>query len=276
MSTFLGLVKEFKDNSVKFDNICSNKNFAHLINELMTKKQSIKSEFLDSLTAKKILTEITFYGNKNSSKDEYDITNLEKLLLIFCLYHNFAWRKFVQLYQAAIEGGTGGRSYSQFYLVPECNKKLKSSAKIPVEHKRFDVLMSELDSISERIDDLRKKLRSNVDLLESKSILRSKIGLDPPSTDLITRYYIHSVRFESGQILVFKYKCPDTKQNCLKPNAGADHIKLTPLLDMIKIIFQNPTRRKIQLESDGMKLTFYNLYNTNIIILQLKTVSRET
>ena len=259
MSTFQGQVKEFKENSVKFDNICSNKNFAHLINELMTKKQSIKSEFLDSLTAKTILTEITFYGNKNSSKDEYDITNLEKLLLIFCIYHNFAWRKFVQLYQGEEKDGTGGHSYSQFNLVPECNTLLKSSAKIPVEHKRVDVLMSELESISERIDDLRKKLRSNVDLLDSKSILKSKIGRkDAKSTDIITRYYINSVRFESGQILVFKYKCPDTRENCLKPNAGADHIKITPLLDMIKIIFQNPTRRKIQLESDGMKLTFYN------------------
>jgi hypothetical protein len=260
MSTLQGRVKEFKENFDIFEKICMDENFEDLVDELLKKQQFIKSKFLDSLTAKTILSEITFYGNKDSSKIEYDITNRDKLLLIFCLYHNWAWRKFVQLYQRYEEGGA---SYSQCALLLELTKLLNAEKSRPAQ-RRLDIQISVLETDRDRIDDLRKKkLQSFVDELDTRKALKSKIvrTREPGLADYIARYYIKSVIFESGQVFEFNYKCPDTRKNCIKPNEGANNIKPSPLREIIKTIFEIPPNRRIQMESDGMKLTYckYNI-----------------
>jgi hypothetical protein len=251
MSTLPGRVKEFKENFDRFQKICNDENFEDLVDELLKKKQFIKSKFLDSLTAKTILNEITFYGNKDSSKIDYDITNRDKLLLIFCLYHNWAWRKFVQIYQRADEGGA---SYSQCVLLLAFTELLNAEKKRPAQVK-LDVQISEFETDRDLIYDLQKKLQSFVDELDERKALKSKIvrPRDKGTADYVTRYFIKSVIFESGQEFKFNYKCPDTRNNCIKPNEGANNIKLQPLSQIIKTIFEIPSNRRIQMESDGMK-----------------------
>ena len=265
MSTLPGRVKEFKENFDKFQKICNDENFEDLVGELLKKKQFIKSKFLDSLTAKTILNEITFYANKDSSKIDYDITNRDKLLLIFCLYHNCAWRKWVQLYQ---RGDEGGASYSQCVLLLAFTDLLNAEKKRPAQIK-LDVQISELETDRDIIHDLQKKLQSFVHELEERKDLKSKIvrPRDKATADYVSRYFIQSVIFESGQKFQFNYKCSDTMKNCLKPNEGANYIKIQPLREIIKTIFEIPLNRRIQMESDGMKLAYYCKYNINELFI---------
>lgn len=56
-------------------------------------------------------------------------------------------------------------------------------------------------------------------------------------------------------------------KNCLKPNEGANYIKIQPLREIIKTIFEIPLNRRIQMESDGMKLAYYCKYNINELFI---------
>ena len=102
---------ELEENFVLFEDVCLDGNFTKLVDEVNKKGQSTIQypDYLDSLTVKAILKDISFYGKKELTKFDFtNITNKEKLLLLYGLYHNYCWKMFDKLYNPRQEGNTGG------------------------------------------------------------------------------------------------------------------------------------------------------------------------
>jgi hypothetical protein len=130
MSTLIAKLQELRENYNKLRSIFLDKNLEKLFQDIRYKDQSKNSAFLTSLTASSILKAISYYGDKEAPMSEFEITDEEKLLLIYCIFHNHAWKSFVRMYHTEERDGTGGANYSQNPLAVEIGTMLRQSRKL--------------------------------------------------------------------------------------------------------------------------------------------------
>ena len=95
MSTFSVRLQELRQQYVILRSICKDKNIEKLVDDIRNKNQSRNSAYLNSLTASTILQAISYYGDSEASMSEFEITDEEKLLLIYCIFHNNAYLEIV-------------------------------------------------------------------------------------------------------------------------------------------------------------------------------------
>ena len=238
MSTFSVRLQELRQEYYKLRSICKDKNVEKLVDEIRNKNQSRNSAYLNSLTASTILQAISYYGDSEASMSEFEITDEEKLLLIYCIFHNHAWKSFVRMYHTVEKDGSGGADYSQNRLLKECSTLLSSSTK-RADRSFYRKTYDELETIRNGLEDLQSLIRSNIAYLEEKKALMDKIDRKRDN-EIISKYFITSVTFESSANFHFRYKCPVSLSNCLEPIMGSSNIDYTPLRTIIAQIFEIP------------------------------------
>jgi hypothetical protein len=113
------------------------------------------ADYLGSLSSKMILQNICHYSTKESANFNYAMTNMEKLFLLYGLYHNYLWRNFDQLYNAKVEGSegdycAGGCSYSQDPLMMKICKDLIIEQKHKQQKAFYSAFLEELGFMAKR------------------------------------------------------------------------------------------------------------------------------
>jgi hypothetical protein len=241
MSTLIVKLQELRENYNKLRSIFLDKNLEKLFQDIRYKDQSKNSAFLTSLTASSILKAISYYGEKEIPMSDFEITDEEKLLLIYCIFHNHAWKSFVRMYHTEEKDGTGGANYSQNPLAIEIGTMLKGSLKRS-DRTFYEKMYDELEAIRTGLESFQNKLRSQIKTLEEKKALMEKIDRTR-SSEIISKYFVRSVTFERSTDFRFLYKCPVSRSNCLVPTLGASNINYEPLRQIIAQIFKIPKKK---------------------------------
>ena len=238
MSTLSVKLQELRENYDKLRSIFLDKNLEKLFLDIRYNNQSKNSVFLTSLTASSILKAISYYGDKEAPMSEFEITDGEKLLLIYCIFHNHAWKSFVRMYHSVERGGTGGANYSQNPLAIEIGTMIKMSKKRK-DRTFYEKMYDELEAIRTGLESFEASIKSQIAILEEKKALMEKIDRTRKS-EIISRYFVQSVTFERSTVFRFLYKCPVSRLNCLVPTVGASNIDYEPLRQIIAQIFKTP------------------------------------
>ncbi len=241
MSTLSVKFQELRENYNKLRSICLDKNLEKLFQDIRYNDQSKNSAFLTSLTASSILKAISYYGDKQAPMSEFEITDEEKLLLIYCIFHNHAWKSFVRMYHTVERDKTGGANYSQNPLAIEIGTMIKMSKKRS-DRTFYEKMYDELEAIRTGLESLQDVIRSQIAILEEKKALKEKIDRTR-SSEIISQYFVRSVTFERSTVFRFLYKCPVSCSNCLVPTLGASNINYERLRQIIAQIFKIPKKK---------------------------------
>jgi len=267
MPTFAENLQALRENYSRLKDLIVNENIDKLVTAVRKNIQTaINHEYLNSLTASTILQNISFYASNEKSNRNSEISNKEKLLLVFSLHHNYAWRLFVELYHSEEEDKTGGLAYSQNPLITECAKMLKRKDITAKMKKSLKLIFDEIEVIRDGLDDLKIKITENVESLKDHSQIARELY-----RDIIGRMYIQSVIFDNEEFL-FKYKGPFSL-NRLPPETGATLIDYVPLREIIDNIFKikkSSKKQKADTRSDLSKgLWQYYFYYTICFFIEL-------
>jgi len=255
---FRGKLESLQKHLVEFEEVCGDKNFTKLVDELNKIGQSTIPDptYLESLTTNKLLKDICYYSNAESAKYKYNCTNKQKLFFLYGLYHNYCWRTFDMLYNPTIEGYSGGlcsggTQYSQDILMIEC-KDLIKGAKTSQHKKFFTGILDDLEGIRFKLHACKESLVKFSESLVENGALNSITRL--VSTDHFDNKYFASVKMENNAVFRFMYKDGDEGTIVLMPVGGAHSINIKSLRNIIDTIFKIPIRGRLKKNSDKGKL----------------------
>ena len=148
------------NNFVLFEDVCSDLNFTKLVVELKNKgrRSTIQHpDFIDSLTVKAICKDTSFYGRKQKTRYEStNITNKEKILLLYGLYHNYCWKMFDKLYNPVQERSrAGGDWHSQHQLMKQCTDLNRTNKTL------YERYLSQIETIRDRLHEFKEVFRES-------------------------------------------------------------------------------------------------------------------
>ena len=251
---FLFALSRLEDNFVLFEDVYSDLNFTKLVDEVKNKGPPTIQypDFLDSLTVKAICKDTSFYGRKQLTRHESsNITNKEKLLLLYGLYHNYCWKMYDKLYNPVQEGSrAGGDSHSQNPLMLQCTEFLdrnrNKSSKIVYEKflSRIEIIRDRLFEFKEAFRESSKTLYENGDLRKMTRVV---------SEDHFNNKYFQSLAFDNNSEFIFKYYSDFEDKNDKSPMDAADSINIKSLRNIIDTIFKIPKRGRLKKNSDKGK-----------------------
>ena len=256
--SFRAKLESLQKHLVEFEEVCGDKNFTKLVDELNKRGQSTIPDpnYLESLTTNKLLKDICFYSNKESARYKYKSTNKGKLFFLYGLYHNYCWKKFDRLYNPIQEGNTGeicsgGSWYSEDSLTKEC-KDLIKGAKASQQKKYYTTILDDLETIRFKLHAYKESLAKFSESLVENGALNSITRLVSP--DHFDNKYFASVKMENNSVFKFLYKPEEEGEIILTPVGGAHKININNLRNIIDTIFKIPMKRGLQKNSDKGKL----------------------
>ena len=247
----------------EFEDVCTDLNFTKLVDALKNKGQSTiqNPNYLNNLTLKTILKDISVYSSEQLTKFAYKITDKEKLLLLYGFYHNYCWRIFDQLYNRMNEGSlgefcAGGTEYSQHSLMEECSDFLKTSQHKSQKH-FYENILDNIEAIRDRLHSYKEAIiQSSKTLNEYGALLKISHVV---STNHFDNKYFASIQFDCNEEFRFQYKNYLFLKGeiDLSPMKGANRIEIQNLRKIIDTIFKIPKKGRLRKNSKKSKLYLY-------------------
>jgi len=239
------------NNFVLFEDVCSDLNFTKLVVELKNKgrRSTIQHpDFIDSLTVKAICKDTSFYGRKQKTRYEStNITNKEKLLLLYGLYHNYCWKMFDKLYNPVQERSrAGGDRHSQHQLMKQCTDLNRTNKTLYERH------LSEIETIRDRLHEFKEVFRESSKTLFEDGALSKMARV--VSNDNFDNKYFQSLAFDNNSEFFFKYKSELEEKNDKSPMDAAHLININSLRNIIDTIFKIPKKGRLKKNRDKGKL----------------------
>lgn len=252
---FQNSISRLEENFVLFEDVCLDLNFTKLVDEVNNKGPSTiqRPDFLDSLTVKAICKDTSFYGRKQKTRYEStNITNKEKLLLLYGLYHNYCWKMFDKLYNPVQERSrAGGDLHSQHQLMIQCTEFLDRTRN-KTNTEVYEGFHNRIETIRDRLHEFKEAFRESSKMLYENGALRKMTRV--VSEDHFKNKYFQSLAFDNNSEFIFKYKSDFEDKNDKSPMDAAHLININSLRNIIDTIFKIPKRGRLKKNSDKGKL----------------------
>ena len=244
-------VSALDENFGLFEDVCLDLNFTKLVDEVKNKGPSTiqHPDFIDSLTVKAICKDISFYGRKQLKRFEStNITNKEKLLLLYGLYHNYCWKMFDKLYNPVQERSrAGGDLHSQHQLMKKCTEFLDR-----INKTLYERYLSQIETIRDRLHEFKEVFRESSKTLFEDGALSKMARV--VSNDHFDNKYFQSLKFDNNTEFIFKYKSALEGENDKSPMDAAHLININSLRNIIDTIFKIPKKGRLKKNSEKGKL----------------------
>jgi len=248
-------VSTLDENFGLFEDVCLDLNFTKLVDEVKNKGPSTiqHPDFIDSLTVKAICKDISFYGRKQLKRFEStNITNKEKLLLLYGLYHNYCWKMYDKLYSPVQERSrAGGDLHSQHRLMIQCTDYLDRNRNkdYKIVYERY---LSGIETIRDRLHEFKEVFRETSKTLYDDGALYKMTRV--VSEDHFNNKYFQSLKFDNNTEFIFKYYSNFEGMNDKSPMDAAHSINIKSLRNIIDTIFKIPRKGRLKKNSDKGKL----------------------